>query len=355
MSRRLETAAGGKEAARLDGSMARSMDPRIRIRPFQRGDAAALVELWNRTLTADPISLERFTQRVLCDANFDPEGLLVAEEAGGASRGKLVGFMLAVVRRVPLWGDDLEPEHGWVTAFGVAPEWRRRGVGQALWEGIRAFARARGRRYLSFAPYAPNYFVPGVDRAAYPDGARFLDKQGFRTLYQAVAMDRSLVGYTVPEETQALLAQREAEGYRFIPLDVEHLAETIRFAHEGFNPDWGRALREGPWQGVPLDHTLIALDPTGRIVGFATFGAYDHVNERFGPFGVDERERGKGLGKILLHLSLARMQARGCHSAWFLWTEETTAAGHLYLRSGFHITRRFDVMRCDLEAGGGGS
>lgn len=341
----------------LDGTVAQSIDPRIRLRPYRRGDAVALVELWNRTLTADPITLDRFTQRVLCDANFDPQGLLVCEEgaggAGGApAGGKLVGFMLALVRRVPLWGDDLEPEHGWVTAFGIAPEWRGRGLGQALWAGIQAFARSKGRRYLSFAPYAPNYFLPGIDREAYPAGARFLEKQGFRTLYQAVAMDRSLVGYEVPEETKALLARREAEGYRFLPLDVEHLAEAIQLAHEGFNPDWGRALREGPLQGVPLDQTLIALDPAGRMVGFATFGAYDHVNERFGPFGVDESQRGKGLGKILLHLSLARMQARGCHSAWFLWTEETTAAGHLYLRSGFRITRRFDVMRCDLEEGG---
>ncbi|BAS28281.1 GNAT family N-acetyltransferase [Limnochorda pilosa] len=325
-------------------------DEQVRIRAYRGGDEEDLVALWNRSLPQDPITLQLFTRRVLCDANFDPEGLIVAEHPAGGR--VLVGFMLTLVRRVPMWGDDLEPDHAWVTVFGVDRGWRGRGVGRRLWEAVAAFARARGRRYVSFAPYAPNYFLPGIDREAYPSGAAFLDRLGFRTLYQAVAMDRSLVGYQVPEEVRALQARREAEGYRFSPLDPAHLAETVWLAHEDFNPDWGRVLRESLLQGVPMDQTLISTDPSGRVVGFAMFGAYDHVNERFGPFGVDESQRGKGLGKILLHLTMAEMRARGLHTAWFLWTGETTPAGYLYIETGYRITRRFDVMRCDLREAG---
>ena len=72
------------------------------------------------------------------------------------------------------------------------------------------------------------------------------------------------------------------------------------------------------------------------------------VDERFGPFGVLEEMRGTGLGKVLLHLVLERMRARRAHSAWFLWTGAETAAGVLYLRTGFDVTRTFTVLRAPL-------
>jgi GNAT superfamily N-acetyltransferase len=79
-------------------------------------------------------------------------------------------------------------------------------------------------------------------------------------------------------------------------------------------------------------------------VGFAVFGAYRGIGERFGPFGVDAGERGTGLGKILLHLTMARMRAEGLHTAWFLWGDEASPAGHLYRKTGYEVTRRFQVM-----------
>ncbi|MFC7720341.1 GNAT family N-acetyltransferase [Nonomuraea recticatena] len=80
-------------------------------------------------------------------------------------------------------------------------------------------------------------------------------------------------------------------------------------------------------------------------MGFALYAAYRGIPERFGPFGVDEGERGTGLGKILLHLTMTRMRAEGLHSSWFLWTGEASPAGHLYTRAGYQVTRRFHVMR----------
>ncbi|WP_143664135.1 GNAT family N-acetyltransferase, partial [Streptomyces murinus] len=86
-------------------------------------------------------------------------------------------------------------------------------------------------------------------------------------------------------------------------------------------------------------------EPGGRLVGWAMHGAYESAVERFGPFGVLEELRGTGLGKVLLHLVLARMRARGAHGAWFLWTGERSPAGHLYRAAGFETTRVFRVLR----------
>src|SRR5690606_33832135 len=106
--------------------------------------------------------------------------------------------------------------------------------------------------------------------------------------------------------------------------------EVAEFASEKFNPDWGRAVREAVVAGLPWDQFFLAIAPSGRLVGFAMYGAYGGVQERFGPFGVDESERGKGIGKILLYQTLEAMRSRGLHGAWFLWTGRRSPAGRLY-------------------------
>lgn len=317
----------------------------IRYRHYEPGDEAQIVAAWNKTLTKDPITPKRFRNLVLLDGNFDPEGLRLAFDGE-----ELVGCVYAVRRLMPLSGSDLEPENGWIPFFFVVPSHQRQGIGRALLAEALAFLKRTGRKQVFFASYAPNYILPGIDAQAYPQGLAFLEAAGFSRLYAAVAMDRSLVGFSVPQDVEALLAQREREGYTFTQAADKDLVELIQFANTKFNPDWGRAIREGVLQGLPMGRILVARNK-GRLVGFCLYGGYEGIPERFGPFGVDPEERGKGLGKILLNLCLRNMRAEGLHSAWFLWTGETTAAGHLYKRTGFAVTRQFYIMKKELLAG----
>lgn len=318
---------------------------RVEIRPYRGGDEEGIVSAWNAALVYDPIDMDRFVRTVLCDANFQPEGLQVA-----VSGGEIVGFALAIERRVPLFGADLEPQRGWITAWGVRPERQGEGIGRALLAAAEAFLASRGKERVAVSPYAPNYVWPGVDREAYPRAYALLEAAGYRTLYVAAAMDRSLVGFAYPEDVRRLEEERRREGYAFRPLGPALLAELVAFAHQVFSPDWGRAVREAVVQGAAWDQILVATAPTGRVVGFAMYGGYGGILERFGPFGVDPNERGKGLGKILLYKAMTAMASRGLHGVWFLWTGETTPAGSLYLRAGFQVTRRFHVMERRLES-----
>lgn len=315
----------------------------VTIRSYHGGDEAGIVACWNRSCPKETLHLSTFVSRVLCDANFDPPGLLVAER-----EGEIVGFVLSIIRRVPMMGTDLEPESGWITAFAVDPRYRRQGVGRNLFSAVFEFFRSRGRRTISFADYAPNYIVPGLDRATYPHAAPFLESLGFKRIYTCVSMDANLVLFEVPEDVHRLQQVREAEGYRFEYLTPARVAETIRFALEVFHADWSRAVREAIAGGVPYDQFLLSIDPSGRVVGFAMFGGYDGIKERFGPFGVDDSQRGKGLGKILLYRTLDVMRQKGLHGSWFLWTGEQSPAGHLYRRAGFQVTRHFDIMRTSI-------
>ncbi|MEW2620009.1 GNAT family N-acetyltransferase [Streptomyces sp. NPDC048106] len=310
------------------------------VRGFRAGDGPPLVDAWCRSAPADPITPDRFRSLVLLDANFDPEGLRVA-----VAGGRVLGAAHAVRRLTPMSGTDLEPGQGWIPFFFVDPAARGHGLGRLLLTDALDWLRTHGRTTVDFSCYTPNYFLPGLDADTYPEAAKLLGSLGFRTRYEAVAMDRSLVGHRVPDAVALRRDELTAVGYRFTTPADDDLVELIALARDHFNPDWARAIRECVATGTPLDRIVVAREPAGRLVGWAMHGAYESAIERFGPFGVRAETRGSGLGKVLLHLVLARMRARGAHGAWFLWTGERSPAGRLYRGAGFTTTRVFRVLR----------
>lgn len=312
-------------------------------RTFQSGDEKGIVGLWNDVLIHDPINKNRFRTQVLLDANFDPDGMILAVDGE-----KIVGAILAVTRKLPMIGTELEPDTGWITFFMVHPHFGRKGIGQGLLEKAIDYIREQGAKKVFFSSYAPNYFLPGIDEAAYPSGFNFLQKEGFKRAYSPVAMHRALTDYIYPDAVKAVKLEREQEGYVFETVCDGDLPAVIRFANNVFNPDWGRAIREGLLQGIDPSQVLVAKKE-GRIVGFAMYGGYEGIRERFGPFGVDDREQGKGLGKVLLHEALQSMKQKTIQGAWFLWTSEKSSAGHLYLKNGFTTYRTFHVMVKELK------
>ena len=309
---------------------------------FRVGCADALVDAWTRAAPGDPITADRFRSLVLLDANFDPEGLRIAWDGD-----TVIGAAYAVRRTVAMVGDDLEPARGWIPFFFVDPAHRRRGVGRRLLTEALDWLRAHGRTEVDFSSYTPNYILPGLDAQRYPEAAKLLASQGFRTLYRASAMDLPIADHLVPTPVHERIAELNAQGYVLSSPTADELVPLIRLAADHFNADWGRAIRETAAAGLPLDRVIVARDPDRRIIGWGMCAAYESVIDRFGPFGVVTERRGLGLGEALLHLCLERMRALGAHHAWFLWTGEDTPAGHLYRKTGFTTTRRFDIMRAE--------
>jgi GNAT superfamily N-acetyltransferase len=319
------------------------------IRTFAIGDGPRLVEAWTAAAPADPIGYERFRDLVLLDRNFDPAGLHIAEDDG-----QLVGAAYAVRRLVAASGSDLEAGTGWIPFFFVHPDHQGRGVGRELVSEAMNWLAAQGCAEVFFSSYTPNYFLPGLDAKRYPAARALMEELGFQTQYEAVAMDRSLVGYELPADVRARISALESDGFRFGTPTGDELTELVTIAAT-FNPDWARAIREAVVGGLPLDRIVVAFGPDHAVLGWAMHGTYEGVLERFGPFGVLPASRGTGLGKVLLHLTLQRMTGLGAHSAWFLWTGEQSAAGQLYLKTGFTITRKFAILRAPLDPAQGAS
>jgi mycothiol synthase len=309
------------------------------IRPYEGRDEAALLALWHAVLPLDPINAAVFRTRVLLDPNFQPAGLLLAEEAG-----EVLAFVLSIRRQVPLFGQGLEPEQSWITAFGVHPARRRQGIGRELLATALARLAGTGCRKVSISPYTPNYFIPGVDVAAYPEAVQFLTALGWRVVSQPIAMQVDLTGFQVPPAIEALGRELAATGIQIGPLEAADLPELMPWIAQYFGWDWYRFAQEYLLElfGRGSDEIGFFVARHGkRIVGYC-----QQRRERFGPFGVLPELRNRGIGRVMLFRCLAGMPAQGWRCAWFLWTGQD--ASRVYRQAGFRPIRQFAIMHREL-------
>jgi GNAT superfamily N-acetyltransferase len=302
------------------------------IRPYRATDEAGLLACWNAAVWADPIDALTWRGRYLLDPNFAPDTTPVAVDPAS---GDVVGFVHGYVDRSPAGpGAD-----AWVVAFGVREDRRRSGIGTALMMTFEEAIRAAGAGRALYGPYIPSYLTPGIDVDAYADGVAFLTAIGVEAGGRPLSMKANLTNYrpepTVGEREASLagegIAIRRAEPADILPLIA---FQETHFPH--WKPDAIGVMRD-LFGGDPRGVTLHVATDDGEIIGYAQTRA-----ERFGPFGVNEAYRGRGVGAVLLSRALRAMRAQGFHSAWFLWTSDRTA--RLYHQHGFEEVRRFVMM-----------
>ena len=312
----------------------------LRTESFVGRHLEATLDLLQRALWADPIGREAFARKVLLDPNFDPEGACLALDDD-----TVVGFALAIARRVPL--EDAPPDtgKGYLTLLAAAPEMRGRGIGSRLLQRSEEYLADRGCDRVLVSPYAPGYFVPGVDMVVYADCCRFLQRRGYTVISQPIAMEADLTVMRVPEWVIERERQLNGDGVVIEPYTTHRLPALFAFLRNHFPGDWqrfARAAADRIEQGEPVTRLWMA------VAGDAVIGYAHHEVERFGPIGVAPQWRGRGIGHVLMYRTLSAMRQRGLHTAWFLWTDEGTAA-RLYAGAGFRVTRKFAVLARDIE------
>jgi len=187
--------------------------------------------------------------------------------------------------------------------------------------------------------------IPGVDWVAYPGALEFFAKNGFKEVNrESVSMSRSLMDYRTPEEVLKMEEELHKQGYTFQLLDEEHVLPLLQFLKRefpGWDDDARKTLDTNP---INLDYFVIALKD-GHIVGYCQI-ATDNLIEHFGPFGVAQNLRSRGLGAVLFHKCLKLMQSKGAKHAWFLWGGGRNYT--FYTRHGMKEIRRFAIVAKDL-------
>ncbi|HYH12944.1 MAG TPA: GNAT family N-acetyltransferase [Thermomicrobiales bacterium] len=308
----------------------------IEIRPYQAGDEASLLATWNEAMWADPIEPIAWRTRYLLDPSFTPETCPVAVDR---DTGDVIGFVLGFTGSATGQpGSD-----AWVVGFGVREAYRRQGIGRGLMQAFESRVRQDGASRVLYGPYIPSYITPGVDVAAYGEGIAFLTAIGASEGARPLSMKANLTNYRAAPG----VAERErelVEGKITIrPAHPADILSLLAFLNEHF-PHWkgdAAGVMRDLFGGDPRTVTLHIAEDDGTIIGYA-----QTRNERFGPFGVNEAYRGRGVGAVLLSRTLRSMRAQGFHSAWFLWTSDRTAK--LYRQHGFEEVRRFAMVTKEL-------
>jgi mycothiol synthase len=309
------------------------------IQPYQPQDLYPVLAVLTQALPRDPISAARFVRQVLLDANFRAEGALVARVDE-----QVAGFCLAIARQVPLENVSPDLDRGYLTLVGVLPAFQRRGIGSQLLARAEAYLRSQGRGAAMVSPYAPGYFIPGVDVATYAGGLQFFLRHGYREVYRPIAMEAPLWDWSPPDWLAATAQRLEEDGVHCEAYRAEWTLPLLEFVRREFPGDWVRVAREAMARilGGDPPGRLILAHQAGQVLGFV-----HHENERFGPIGVAAAERGRGLGHLLMFRALQAMREAGSRTAWFLWSDDATAR-RLYHSAGFQERRRFAVLRKEL-------
>jgi predicted N-acetyltransferase YhbS len=316
----------------------------MEIVPFEPQMTEQVIELWNRCIGNHyPLTERLFRQNILGDPFLQREGNLVALEGT-----RVIGWVLArYLAEVP---PELASYKGRASigALCVDPEFRGRGVANALYEAAEAFLRNQGAKQISVVHY-PYHLTPGVPNEAV-DLKTFLERKGFSGWRETYDLRRQLVDYEIPPEVEKRLREQNPKVVIRPARDREQQAIVEFVGREfpgGWHYDTKRFFEKG---GDPSD--IVIVVENDEIIGFCHTFAPESIELRgsthwflllqgrwggLGPIGIAAAHRGRGLGLALLCYSVWHNKQRGVTDMVIDWTDLVD----FYGRIGFKIWKRY--------------
>lgn len=292
-----------------------------------------VVDLWNKTLTADPITVHKFRKQALFDDNFDSELCFVALEYED-----VVGFLLATKRKFPYMERGLETDRGWINVMFVDEAYQRKGIGESLIKKAEEKLKYMGAKTVTLAAYSPNYFFPGVDRDNYKTSIKFFEKMGYQAGKESYSMCKDIHEYKISKETSEKLFRARNAGFSFINFDYKYALELLEFTKNEFGGGWKRNSLMSMQNDTAEDCIMLVLNKEQKIVGFC-MRMIDGNPMRFGPIGVKADVRNYGIGGILFDIMQLEMEKRGIYHLYFVSTDEP--GRRFYERHGVKVFRTF--------------
>lgn len=311
----------------------------IRLESFQQERFQQVLTCWNQSLIYDGIDEERFKQLILLDENFNPDLFLLA-----LNQEKVVGFCYGVRRKIPYLERGLEENRGWIVIMGVLPEYQNQGIGTMLCDEVEKRLKDMGTKEITLCAYSPNYFFPGIDKR-YQQAISFFENRNYVYRAESVSMQRSLWDYHMADQYKEKLASLEKDGIHIIRYNDEYMLPLLNYLLENFGAGWKRNALIAMQKKEAEDTILLVVDEQKNILGFC-MRKNDGNDARFGPFGVSEHLRSKGIGGVLFEYMMQEMKQKGIYYLYFLWTDG--AAQRFYERHDVKVYRTYQLYRKEV-------
>lgn len=305
----------------------------MEIRPFTWQDLTAIARLHRAAQDVDGARRDGNVHTL--DARWRKPEMHITERCLVAYRGTtLLGYGL----RTPGGAEGF-----WQAEGLVHPDWRRRGVGRALFQALAQAARQDGGRALDLRVRD--------DEAAAEALARSLGLHLVRR-WQRLWLDPLCVEPVPFPAGYGWHTLRPAE-------DLPHYVELMRAAfvpEEDLAPTTVEQVRALLANGVEPANIVLASHSRHETVGLCVvsdvvrnLGTRECQTAHIGPLAVHPEHRRRGLGRALLALSLARAQRRGLTAAELAVEEGNIVASRLYERMGFQLLYRVLWYRMELN------
>ena len=301
------------------------------IRNVEASDIEAIIEIWNGVFPTHPIDTTFFIKNVLFDVNFSKDGFFVYEYSG-----EVVGFAEILIRRVAVSaGGSLDTDKAYLRMFAVREGRELSSIGRELLLRAEEYVRCFGERSIIVFDYTPDYITSGVSESRM-DYIELFKSLGYSVGKRRRSIRIDLDSFEKSPEIERLIAERESEGFVFSHLDNAYIPSLLEYAP----PGWVHRYRRLALANMDYEKFNLIIYG-GEVIGCAVFGDPNSSPERFGPYSVSEKFRGRGLGKILLYRTLMDMKSRGLRFAYASSTPAAGSAYGIYDKFGFVTTDTF--------------
>ncbi len=309
-----------------------------------------IINALNRGLERDFICPHTYQRVVKEDPNTDSNFILLAIEGD-----ELIGVLIGVRRtKAPAEVIEKHKEIAWIKAIAIPPERRDKTIFNVLYTRFEELVREDGRRLIRFGDFASWYFFPGID-VFYDYYLDNLMNFGFRKVGEVVNYELDLRKFYIPARIIRVENELVHNGFLFRKARLQEKKELVSWVRDTFSPFWAYEVS----CGFSEDSTSIWLaEHKGEVVGFSAYSVLEP--DWFGPIGVDERVRGKGIGTVLLYKAISSLRLDGHRFVTIPWTEllffYSQLPGIVSIRHFLRITKELapsSHFQGDIETGGG--
>ena len=233
----------------------------IEYKNYDQKYLSEVVELWNKQLVYDPITVKRFEQIILFDENFNEELFKLA-----LNNDKVVGFIWGVKRKFPYLERGTEPERGWINFVAVDEDYQGLKIAKKLIELEEEQLKSMGTKEITLCAYSPNYLNPGID-LRYEKGISLFEKLGYDFKGEAVSMQKTLWDFTLSSAYKEKVKKLNEEGIKLLHYNDAYYSKIINFTLENFGAGWKRNVLHAMQNNTAEDTIILCVNKNDEIIG----------------------------------------------------------------------------------------